>query len=69
MQSSIDGNGTFEFTCQHGPRECEGNIVEGCANLLAKDVDQSLSFVNCVSEKDPRDKPFEFEQVRHFSKF
>jgi interferon gamma-inducible protein 30 len=26
---------TYSFTCQHGARECDGNIIEVCAQFLS----------------------------------
>jgi interferon gamma-inducible protein 30 len=42
-------DGTYEFTCQHGPSECEGNLIFACAiNLNNKTVDDWFPFVNCI---------------------
>ncbi len=36
----------YDFTCQHGPAECEGNVIETCAlNKLTKD--QGFQFLIC----------------------
>ncbi|OQV13121.1 putative Gamma-interferon-inducible lysosomal thiol reductase [Hypsibius exemplaris] len=44
-----DGN-EYVFTCQHGPNECKGNIIQTCAISLCegKDRNLALSFVNCM---------------------
>lgn len=41
---------TWLFTCQHGPRECEGNILETCAiKLYPNDFyNKVLPFVLCL---------------------
>uniref|UniRef100_T1J742 Micro-fibrillar-associated protein 1 C-terminal domain-containing protein n=1 Tax=Strigamia maritima TaxID=126957 RepID=T1J742_STRMM len=42
------------FTCQHGPEECKGNIVQACAIHLHPQTDKNLQFVNCaMSSKYP----------------
>ena len=27
---TANANGSYTFTCQHGPKECQGNIYEAC---------------------------------------
>uniref|UniRef100_A0A1W7RAG1 Gamma-interferon-inducible lysosomal thiol reductase n=1 Tax=Hadrurus spadix TaxID=141984 RepID=A0A1W7RAG1_9SCOR len=41
-------NGTYAFSCQHGPNECYGNLVQTCAINLLNDTSKSLPFVNCM---------------------
>lgn len=38
------------FQCQHGPKECEGNLIETCAISLLKDISASLPFVYCFEK-------------------
>ncbi|XP_059489700.1 GILT-like protein 1 [Neocloeon triangulifer] len=47
--------GGLSFTCQHGPRECAGNMVQACglSNLLS-DHDLRIKFVGCLmNNSDP----------------
>lgn len=41
---------TWNFTCQHGVRECEGNIIETCALKLNADAfdTKALPFIICL---------------------
>jgi interferon gamma-inducible protein 30 len=40
------------FTCQHGVRECEGNVIETCAIKLYDFYTQSLPFVICLEQNN-----------------
>lgn len=52
-QTSADGNG-YKFTCQHGPNECIGNMLQTCGLTRLSDNRKQVEFVNCVmSSKDP----------------
>jgi len=46
-QESYDGS-QWQFTCQHGDQECQGNIILTCAIRLNPDVKQWLPFANCM---------------------
>jgi len=39
-------NGTFQFDCQHGNQECEGNRVHACA-LQKLPAADAAAFINC----------------------
>lgn len=39
-------NGEFKFECQHGPQECEGNVVHACALAKYSPAD-AAAFINC----------------------
>jgi interferon gamma-inducible protein 30 len=39
---------SWSFTCQHGPRECQGNIIETCAIKLYDKYTQALPFIICL---------------------
>merc|ERR1712179_380414 len=42
-------DGELEFECQHGPRECEGNMVQACALFLTVDSpDTQVSLITCM---------------------
>uniref|UniRef100_H2YDR8 Saposin A-type domain-containing protein n=1 Tax=Ciona savignyi TaxID=51511 RepID=H2YDR8_CIOSA len=49
-----DGS-TWNFTCQHGPRECRGNLIENCLmNATHNITERYLPVVQCMeSAKDP----------------
>lgn len=38
---------TYAFTCQHGVRECEGNILEVCALNLYEPEQYAIPFIVC----------------------
>ncbi len=38
----------WEFTCQHGPNECWGNMFETCVFYLYPDLNVSIPFVECI---------------------
>merc|ERR1712107_217245 len=37
------------FDCQHGPRECAGNIVQGCTVHHVTDMMMQVELLNCMS--------------------
>lgn len=39
---------SWNFTCQHGVRECEGNLIETCAIKLFDKYTQALPFIICL---------------------
>jgi len=48
-------DGKWEFDCQHGPRECYGNKIQGCA-LKSKELNDSQKFdlIRCLmADKNP----------------
>ncbi|XP_065093199.1 GILT-like protein 1 [Ochlerotatus camptorhynchus] len=51
---SINGGESFE--CQHGPLECEGNMVQSCALSKLPEQDRQVSYVGCQMnfDADPR---------------
>ncbi len=38
------------FECQHGPEECEGNMMVTCAKNLTQSEEVLLDFSHCVME-------------------
>lgn len=38
------------FECQHGPKECQGNLIETCAIALLKNISVSFPFIHCFEE-------------------
>merc|ERR1711997_28352 len=45
---------SWVFTCQHGPRECKGNIQQACVLNYVQDQDSQISIVHCI-ENSPGD--------------
>merc|ERR1712211_1660 len=39
----------YTFDCQHGPRECAGNIVQGCTVHHVTDMMMQVELLNCMS--------------------
>ena len=42
---------TWKYTCQHGPNECVGNMLEACALYYIKDPLQQQQFFVCLEKK------------------
>merc|ERR1712020_133332 len=49
--ASTHGNAEdgYTFDCQHGPRECAGNIVQGCTVHHIADMMMQVELLNCMS--------------------
>jgi len=46
--------GKWVFDCQHGPKECKGNLIETCAIFIAKrDEKIYFPFIQCLEKGDP----------------
>ncbi|XP_047477060.1 gamma-interferon-inducible lysosomal thiol reductase-like isoform X2 [Penaeus chinensis] len=45
-------NGKVTFDCQHGPRECEGNIVHACVTNIIKDEAKQIAIVHCMIDRN-----------------
>ncbi|XP_065351021.1 GILT-like protein 1 [Cloeon dipterum] len=43
-----DGNGNWNFDCQHGPEECRGNKVQACGLKYITNPDLQEAYVHCV---------------------
>lgn len=45
----------WEFTCQHGPMECLGNLIQTCAIHIIGNMSRAYPFVGCMegSEQTP----------------
>ncbi|GLH04761.1 GILT-like protein 1 [Gryllus bimaculatus] len=41
-------DGSYRFTCQHGPLECQGNKVHACGIANIKDKEVQLKYIACM---------------------
>ncbi|XP_018015109.1 gamma-interferon-inducible lysosomal thiol reductase [Hyalella azteca] len=48
-----EGRVSFEFQCQHGQRECQGNRVMSCAQSVLSKEDQMRLFSCMMAKRDP----------------
>ncbi|XP_063594564.1 gamma-interferon-inducible lysosomal thiol reductase-like [Penaeus indicus] len=51
-RTTQEKNGKITFDCQHGPRECEGNIVHACVTNLIKDEAKQIAIVHCMIDRN-----------------
>ncbi|KAL6264955.1 hypothetical protein P5V15_005050 [Pogonomyrmex californicus] len=42
----------YQFMCQHGPIECQANIIHACSIDVIKDPSVQLQFVSCMIENN-----------------
>jgi len=40
--------GGYDFECQHGPSECEGNRLHACGIANSDNMSQALTFASCL---------------------
>merc|ERR1712130_132847 len=51
-----DEDGELHFECQHGDRECAGNIVQACSLYLTKDtLEVQVSLITCMMSAEAPD--------------
>merc|ERR1712215_175420 len=57
-------DGEYQFECQHGERECYGNIVQSCTIAHSPDQDTTVNLVTCMMSSSAPDQagPACFEQ-------
>ncbi|KAG8183041.1 hypothetical protein JTE90_018087 [Oedothorax gibbosus] len=46
----------YTFTCQHGPNECYGNMVQTCYIELVNNTDSRIKFINCAFKERDQSK-------------
>ena len=52
-QQSQEKDGSWNITCQHGQRECEGNLLEVCLmHYLSWDPDLYVPVISCMESAD-----------------
>merc|ERR1712121_456529 len=42
------GRNKFQFSCQHGPAECEGNIYHACGAAHIDGDDERMEYIKCM---------------------
>ena len=45
---SGEGEGLYNFQCQHGPAECQGNMVHACATRIVQHPSSVLKYIKCM---------------------
>ncbi|XP_029676447.1 gamma-interferon-inducible lysosomal thiol reductase-like [Formica exsecta] len=50
--TTMKTNDGYQFSCQHGPIECQANIVHACSIDVIKDSSIRLQFVICMIENN-----------------
>jgi len=51
-QEQIHDNGTYSYTCQHGPNECVGNQEECCIISIYPDYNVFFPIIECMEAAD-----------------
>ncbi|KAG1648037.1 Gamma-interferon-inducible lysosomal thiol reductase [Nymphon striatum] len=46
-------NGTWSFHCQHGPPECQGNILENCILHYVTETSKQVNYIYCLETNSP----------------
>ena len=62
-ETGPDSNGDYSYTCQHGPTECQYNLIESCGlNLIENPMDQ-FNFINCIENNDDSRSSTDYDSV------
>ncbi len=46
----VSDEGDVSFTCQHGPRECTGNLYQACLLDKLDDNEKEVDAVTCIMD-------------------
>jgi len=49
---TLNANGTYSYTCQHGPNECVGNQEECCIINIYRDYNIYFPIIECMEAAD-----------------
>merc|ERR1712013_325430 len=52
--STTEVDGSYQFECQHGERECYGNIVQACTVHYTSDQDTLVNLITCMMSRTVR---------------
>ncbi|EFN84485.1 GILT-like protein C02D5.2 [Harpegnathos saltator] len=52
MQKTIKTNDGYEYECQHGPIECQANIIHACTIDAIREPSKRLDFLACMIENN-----------------
>lgn len=52
-QQTKNADGSYSFTCQHGAKECEGNLVIACAQHFHNKTSEWFGFTECLEKGSP----------------
>lgn len=61
--TNTNSDGSLSFDCQHGPTECEGNMIHACSIEAIHDTKTRLDMVACMI-RDNRNPKESFNRVR-----
>ena len=50
LQHRLSGEGEdlYNFQCQHGPTECQGNMVHACATSIVRSPSLLMKYIKCM---------------------
>merc|ERR1712098_318959 len=54
--TTTEVDGSYQFECQHGERECYGNIVQACTVKYTSDQDTLVNLITCMMSSSAPDQ-------------
>merc|ERR1712179_199194 len=54
--TTTEVDGSYQFECQHGERECYGNIVQACTVHYTSDQDTLVNLITCMMSSSAPDQ-------------